>query len=226
MKPDKEIVDVPDFFVTGERYSLKSLLAGIPLGIRVPHLNNFATLLDLMGVPTSLRVRPYDKSIFSLTAQDNRARYYMSGSLHGFGDYVVKMIPTPPDAGWGFRDLPAMVPSRGTAEGTQARGVLALVPCNCAPEAFDWIECGYVPWHPLAAEPPVLLGDWTHSRHGREPVITRRALTPSPTAPSASPSPPRRRKLSPGEGEDLRVACDAITRWSFGYLCSSHLLCR
>jgi glucan phosphoethanolaminetransferase (alkaline phosphatase superfamily) len=101
MKPDKEIVDVPDFFVTGERYSLKSLLAGIPLGIRVSHLNNFATLLDLMGVPMSLRVRPYDKSIFSLTAQDNRARYYMSGSLHGFGDYVVKMIPTPPEAGWG-----------------------------------------------------------------------------------------------------------------------------
>jgi arylsulfatase A-like enzyme len=101
MKPDKEIVDVPDFFVSGERYSMKSLLAGIPLGIRVSHLNNFATLLDLMGVPMSLRVRPYEKSIFSLTAQDNRVRYYMSGSLHGFGDYVVKMIPTPPEAGWG-----------------------------------------------------------------------------------------------------------------------------
>jgi hypothetical protein len=25
----------------------------------------------------------------------------MSGSLHGTGDYVVKMIPTPPEAGWG-----------------------------------------------------------------------------------------------------------------------------
>jgi hypothetical protein len=26
----------------------------------------------------------------------------MSGSLHGFGgNYVVKMIPTPPDEGWG-----------------------------------------------------------------------------------------------------------------------------
>jgi hypothetical protein len=43
---------------------------------------------------------PYDKSFFSLTAEDNRVRYYMSGSLHGFGDYVVKMIPAP-DAGWG-----------------------------------------------------------------------------------------------------------------------------
>ena len=101
MKPDKEIVDVPDFLVSGERYSKKGLLDGIAPGIRVSHLNNFATLLDLMGVPVSLRVRPYDKSIFALTAEDNRVRYYMSGSLHGFGDYVVKMIPTPPDAGWG-----------------------------------------------------------------------------------------------------------------------------
>ena len=101
MKPDKVIVDVPDFLVSGERYGKKGLLAEIPPGIRVSHLNNFATLLDLMGVPMSLRVRPYDKSIFSLTAEDNRVRYYMSGSLHGSGDYVVKMIPTPPDEGWG-----------------------------------------------------------------------------------------------------------------------------
>jgi glucan phosphoethanolaminetransferase (alkaline phosphatase superfamily) len=101
MKSDKVIVDVPDFLVSGERYRKKGLLAGIPPGIRVSHLNNFATLLDLMDVPMALRVRPYDKSIFSLTAEDNRVRYYMSGSLHGLGDYVVKMIPTPPDAGWG-----------------------------------------------------------------------------------------------------------------------------
>ena len=96
------IVDVPEFLVVGERYGQKGLLAGIRPGIRVSHLNNFATLLDLMGVPMSLRVRPYDKSIFSLTAEDNRVRYYMSGSLHGFGgNYVVKRIPTPPDEGWG-----------------------------------------------------------------------------------------------------------------------------
>ena len=101
MKPDEGIVDVPGFLVSGERYGRKGLLAGIPYGIRVSHLNNFATLLDLMGVPLSLRVRPYDKSIFSLTAGDNRARTYMSGSLHGSGDYVVKTIPTPPAAGWG-----------------------------------------------------------------------------------------------------------------------------
>jgi len=101
MKSDKVIVDVPDFLVSGKQYSKKGLLAGIPPGIRVSHLNNFATLLDLMGVPMSLRARPYNKSIFSLTAEDNRVRYYMSGSLHGFGDYAVKMIPTPPDAGWG-----------------------------------------------------------------------------------------------------------------------------
>jgi glucan phosphoethanolaminetransferase (alkaline phosphatase superfamily) len=100
-KPDKVIVDVPEFLVVGEHYGRKGLLAGIRPGIRVSHLNNFATLLDLMGVSMPLRVRPYDKSIFSLTAEDNRVRYYMSGSLHGFGDYVVKMIPTPPDEGWG-----------------------------------------------------------------------------------------------------------------------------
>ena len=99
--PDEVIVDVPEFLVVGEPYGRKGLLAGIRPGIRVSHLNNFATLLDLMGVPMSLRVRPYDPSIFSLTAEDNRVRTYMSGSLHGFGDYVVKEIPTPPDAGWG-----------------------------------------------------------------------------------------------------------------------------
>jgi len=102
MKPDKVIVDVPGFFVVGERYGQKGLLAGIRPGIRVSHLNHFATLLDLMGIPMSLRVRPYDQSIFSLTAEDNKVRTYMSGSLHGFGDYVVKMIPTPPDEGWGI----------------------------------------------------------------------------------------------------------------------------
>jgi hypothetical protein len=95
------VVDVPGFLVVGERYGRKGILGGIRPSIRVSHLNNFATLLDLMGVPMSLRVRPYDKSIFSLTAEDNRVRYYMSGSLHGFGDYVVKRIPTPPGEGWG-----------------------------------------------------------------------------------------------------------------------------
>ena len=101
MKPDEVIVDVPAFFVSGERYSRKGLLAGIPPGIRVSHLNNFATVLDLMGVPNSLRVRPYDKSIFSLTAGDNRVRTYMSGSLHGSGDYVVKADPDTAGSGLG-----------------------------------------------------------------------------------------------------------------------------
>ena len=112
LKPDPVIVDVPGFLVSGERYGKKGLLAGIRPGIRVSHLNNFATLLDLMGASMSLRVRPYDKSIFSLTAEDNRERTYMSGSLHGFGDYVVKMIPTPPDEGWGV--------SRPSGNGPQA----------------------------------------------------------------------------------------------------------
>jgi glucan phosphoethanolaminetransferase (alkaline phosphatase superfamily) len=101
MKPDKEIVDVPDFLVSGEQFGRKELLDRIAPGIRVSHLNNFATMLDLMDVPRSLRVRPYDTSIFSLTTGDNKERYYMSGSLHGSGDYTVKKIPTPPEAGWG-----------------------------------------------------------------------------------------------------------------------------
>ena len=105
-KPDKVIVDVPEFLVVGERYDRKGALAGIRPGIRVSHLNYFATLLDLMDVPMSLRVRPYGKSIFTLTDQDNRERYYMSGSLHGSGDYVVKSISTPPDAGWGISRRP------------------------------------------------------------------------------------------------------------------------
>ena len=101
LKPDKVIVDVPEFFVFGRQYDKKESLTGICPGIRVSHLNNFATLLDLMDVPMSLRVRSYDKSIFSLTVEDNKERYYMSGSLHGSGDYVVKMVPTPADEGWG-----------------------------------------------------------------------------------------------------------------------------
>ena len=106
MKPDAEIVDVPNFFVLGENYSKKETIDGIVPGIRVSHLNNFATLLDMMDVPMSLRVRPYDKSIFTLTDVDNEERYYMSGSLHGTGDYVVKSISTPPDAGWGISRRP------------------------------------------------------------------------------------------------------------------------
>lgn len=102
MKPDREIVDVPAFFVSGKGYGKKWLLDGIVPDIRVSHLNYFATLLDLMGVPMSLRVRPYDTSIFAMTEEDNRERYYMSGSLYGFGDYVVKCIPSPPAPDWGI----------------------------------------------------------------------------------------------------------------------------
>ena len=65
-KPDKVIVDVPEFLVVGEQYGRKGLFAGISSGLRVSHLNNFATLLDLMGVPMSGRVRPYDKIDSSL----------------------------------------------------------------------------------------------------------------------------------------------------------------
>jgi glucan phosphoethanolaminetransferase (alkaline phosphatase superfamily) len=102
MKTDQEIVDVPNFFISSERYGKKGLIDGIAPGIKVSHLNNFATLLDLMDVPIPLRVRPYEKSIFALTAEDNSERYYMSGSLHGSGDYEVTSIPTPPGDGWGI----------------------------------------------------------------------------------------------------------------------------
>jgi glucan phosphoethanolaminetransferase (alkaline phosphatase superfamily) len=101
MKPDPEIVDVPGFLVTGEDYGKKGLIDGIAPGLKVSHLNNFATLLDLMEVPAALRVRPYDKSIFALTAADNEERHYLSGSLYGMGDYVVRSIASPPEAGWG-----------------------------------------------------------------------------------------------------------------------------
>jgi len=102
MKPDPEIVDVPGFLVSSGQYDRKELIDGIEPGIRVSHLNNFATLLDLMDVPQSMRVRQYEKSIISLTAEDNRERRYMSGSLHGSGDFTVKSIPTPPGDGWGL----------------------------------------------------------------------------------------------------------------------------
>ncbi|NVN91335.1 MAG: sulfatase-like hydrolase/transferase [Desulfuromonadales bacterium] len=101
MKPDQEIVDVPAFLLSGAEYDKQGLLDGIASGIRVSHLNCFATLLDLMGVPDSVRVRPYGKSILALTAEDNKERYYMSGSLHGCGDFVVKSISTPSNEGWG-----------------------------------------------------------------------------------------------------------------------------
>ena len=53
MKPDKEIIDVPDFLVSGERYSKKRFLVGIPPGIRVSHLNNLVALSsgDLTKAP-------------------------------------------------------------------------------------------------------------------------------------------------------------------------------
>jgi len=101
MKPDPEIVDVPGFLVTGQSFDKKEMIDGIAPGLKVSHLNNFATLLDLMGVPAALRVRPYDKSIFALTAADNEERHYLSGSLYGMGDYVVRSIASPPEAGWG-----------------------------------------------------------------------------------------------------------------------------
>lgn len=102
MKADAEIVDVPGFLVASEQYARQGLLDDIKPGIRVSHLNNFATLLDLMDVPPLLRVRSYEKSIFALTAEDNHERWYMSGSLHGSGDYTLHSIPTPPADGWGY----------------------------------------------------------------------------------------------------------------------------
>jgi len=105
-KPDKVIADVPEFFVAGQHYAKQVLISGIPDGIRVSHLNNFATLLDLMGVTSSLRIYSYEKSIFELTPEDNEVRFFLNGSLHGLGgNYEVVGIPTPPDEGWGISNL-------------------------------------------------------------------------------------------------------------------------
>jgi hypothetical protein len=46
--------------------------------------NIFATLLDLMDVPTEARVREYPLSLFVVTEQDSADRYYVGGS--GMGD--------------------------------------------------------------------------------------------------------------------------------------------
>jgi hypothetical protein len=65
-------------------------------------------MLDLIGAPVSLRVRPYDKSIFELTVEDNEVRFFLNGSLYGLGgNYEVVGIPTPPDEGWGVSNLAA-----------------------------------------------------------------------------------------------------------------------
>jgi len=101
-QPDEVIVDVPAFFIVGQRYEKAKMISAIAKGIRVSHLNNFATLLDLMAAPRSWRMHSYDKSIFHLTPEDNQTRFYLSGSLHGWGgNYVIGKIPTPPPRGWG-----------------------------------------------------------------------------------------------------------------------------
>jgi len=99
---DKVVVDVPEFFIISQYHKKKEQVSNIPDGIRVSHLNNFATLLDLMEVPMSLRVYACEKSIFDLTLQDNKMRYYLSGNLYGLaGNYVVEVIPSSLDDGWG-----------------------------------------------------------------------------------------------------------------------------
>jgi len=71
-------------------------------------LNNFATLLDLMGVKRSWRIYSYEKSIFELTPEDNEVRFFLNGSLYGLGgNYEVIGIPTPSDEGWGISNLAA-----------------------------------------------------------------------------------------------------------------------
>jgi len=116
--PDKVILDVPFFFVVGGEYTSRALIDRVRKGVRVSHLNNFSTLLDLMGVPPLVRIRPYEKSVFELTPQDNQVRRYLSGTLngsrHGAGsNYYLGEITTPPEEGWGKSTPPGKpIPAR------------------------------------------------------------------------------------------------------------------
>ena len=110
-KPDKVIIDVPCFIVQGAAYERGDLVKTGSKGIRVSHLNLFATALDLLGAPASMRTRSYPKSIFELTGDDNKVRPYLTGSLNGdsrgFGaQFGVGKIPDPPDPGWGVSKPP------------------------------------------------------------------------------------------------------------------------
>jgi glucan phosphoethanolaminetransferase (alkaline phosphatase superfamily) len=116
-KPDKVIVDVPCFFVQGSAYDRSDLMRKTIPGIRVSHLNLFASALDLLGVPESMRTRAYPKSIFELTTDDNRVRPYLTGSLNGDSggvgsQYGVGKILDPPDPGWGVSLPPVRVEAR------------------------------------------------------------------------------------------------------------------
>lgn len=113
-KPDKVIVDVPCFLIRGDAYHDDGLIEKAVPGIRVSHLNLFASVLDLLGVPESIRVRSYPKSIFELTDADNKVRPYLTGSLNGdsrgFGaQYSIGKILDPPDPGWGLSQPPSPV---------------------------------------------------------------------------------------------------------------------
>ena len=110
-KPDKVIVDVPCFILQGASFDGAALVASAAAGIRVSHLNLFATALDLMGTPAAMRTIVYPKSIFELTADDNKVRPYLTGSLNGdsrgFGaQFDIGKIPDPPDPGWGVSTPP------------------------------------------------------------------------------------------------------------------------
>ena len=116
-KPDKVIVDVPCFIVQGAGYDNGALVASAAPGVRVSHLNLFATALDLLGAPVSMRKEPYAKSIFELTASDNKVRPYLTGSLNGDSrgigaQYDIGKIPDPPDPGWGVSKPPPFVTAR------------------------------------------------------------------------------------------------------------------
>lgn len=110
-KPDKVIVDVPCFIVQGAAYDNSALVGSAAPGIRVSHLNLFATALDLIGAPASMRTLAYPKSIFALTVEDNKVRPYLTGSLNGdargFGaQFEIGTIADPPDPGWGVSKPP------------------------------------------------------------------------------------------------------------------------
>jgi glucan phosphoethanolaminetransferase (alkaline phosphatase superfamily) len=60
-----------------------SSIPPVDLGFRASHSNIFATLLDLMSVPSAARSYDYPVSLFDARQADSRQRYFFSGDLQG-----------------------------------------------------------------------------------------------------------------------------------------------
>ncbi|MCZ2127836.1 MAG: sulfatase-like hydrolase/transferase [Anaerolineales bacterium] len=56
-------------------------LPSVNLDYHASHQNILPTLLDWMNIPLKERARPYAPSLFSATAAENKARFFLSGNL-------------------------------------------------------------------------------------------------------------------------------------------------